>query len=605
MSLTNSSTQAVSVSLPKWADTVGWATQEPRVVDAMRTGYPRFFVPRVVKRLAVRIMQVQSESKYSSGVETTNDAELLSLIFSTQRYAKMAHQILSHEHPGTDSGSSIAALKVKWNGLITEVGTSEEESVLSDSRSATPEEPLTPPFLAEHMVSNIEKEMSVSKTHGAISPQVVTCHDEAHENQPSVDEFPSGTEDIFIVSFPKDLFPTAKAIWQHTGFGISSRRAMLWLGNAPFLSGSSDSSFDGYKKIDSSNARTKIQARISAGFSSKDLQVNQNDVFLYPSGMTAITEAAVAVRSIRDPRNQSPCAVAVFGFLYVDTFKTLTRILGYDTKLYRYLDSEIDKLEADLESGTLTLDAVFTEFPGNPLLQSPDLSRLRDLSIRYNFFLIVDDTVGGYVNVNVLSSCDLVCTSLTKLFSGKCNVMGGSVVVSPSSRFSHSLHFALDRNHEDGAWFAEDVLVMEQNSRDFDERARKASSNAEKVVALLRAHPSVEEVYYPKGSPTEGIYVRFQRRSEGGGYGHLLSVRFKDPRQAVVFHDKLDVAKGPSLGTNFTLASPYSLLAHYWDLEWASEYGVVEHLVRMSVGLEEEEWLLERVNRALNALREC
>jgi len=380
---------------------------------------------------------------------------------------------------------------------------------------------------------------------------------------------------------------------------------MLWLGNAPFLSGSSDSSFDGYKKIDSSNARTKIQARISAGFSSKDLQVNQNDVFLYPSGMTAITEAAVAVRSIRDPRNQSPCAVAVFGFLYVDTFKTLTRILGYDTTLYRYLDSEIDKLEADLESGTLTLDAVFTEFPGNPLLQSPDLSRLRDLSIRYNFFLIVDDTVGGYVNVNVLSSCDLVCTSLTKLFSGKCNVMGGSVVVSPSSRFSHSLHFALDRNHEDGAWFAEDVLVMEQNSRDFDERSRKASSNAEKVVALLRAHPSVEEVYYPKGSPTEGIYVRFQRRSEGGGYGHLLSVRFKDPRQAVVFHDKLDVAKGPSLGTNFTLASPYSLLAHYWDLEWASEYGVVEHLVRMSVGLEEEEWLLERVNRALNALREC
>ena len=243
---------------------------------------------------------------------------------------------------------------------------------------------------------------------------------------------------------------------------------------------------------------------------------------------------------------------------------------------------------------------MFTEFPGNPLLQSPDLSRLRDLSIAYNFLLIVDDTLSGYPNVNVLPSCDFICTSLTKLFSGKSNVMGGSIVVSPASRFFSHLHTALTAGHDIGTWFPDDILTMEQNSLDFDERAHKASGNAEKVVALLRTHPDVEEVYYPKGSPTQEIYARFRRPE--GGWGHLLSVRFKDAKKAVVFHDMLDVAKGPSLGTDFTLASPYAILAHYGDMEWAEGYGVVEHLMRISVGLEEEKWLLGRVERALKAL---
>ena len=81
----------------------------------------------------------------------------------------------------------------------------------------------------------------------------------------------------------------------------------------------------------------------------------------------------------------------------------------------------------------------------------------------------------------------------------------------------------------------------------------------------------------------------------------MLSVRFTAPERAVAFYDALDVAKGPSLGTNFTLCCAYTLLAHYKELEWAAEYGVVEDLVRISVGLEERGWLEERVARALKA----
>lgn len=63
--------------------------------------------------------------------------------------------------------------------------------------------------------------------------------------------------------------------------------------------------------------------------------------------------------------------------------------------------------------------------------------------------------------------------------------------------------------------------------------------------------------------------------------------------------DKLETAKGPSLGTNFTLCSPYTLLAHYGELEWAASFGVESDLVRISVGLEETEELVQIFERGL------
>ena len=69
--------------------------------------------------------------------------------------------------------------------------------------------------------------------------------------------------------------------------------------------------------------------------------------------------------------------------------------------------------------------ALFCEFPSNPLLQSPNLPRLRQLANKYRFLIIIDETVGGFVNVDVLQYADIITTSMSKLFSGSANVMGG------------------------------------------------------------------------------------------------------------------------------------------------------------------------------------
>jgi cystathionine gamma-synthase len=247
--------------------------------------------------------------------------------------------------------------------------------------------------------------------------------------------------------------------------------------------------------------------------------------------------------------------------------------------------------------------AFYTEFPGNPLLGSLDLERVYQLSRRFNFHVVVDDTVGTAVNLDLAPFCDIICTSLTKMFSGACNVMGGCVTISPGCMSKAALH-AILTSQDTNSYFPLDVLVMAENSRDFVERVHVANGNAEAIVAKLRNHPVVDRVFYPKGSATQHLYERYQRRGPAGraaGYGYLLSIRFVRDSAAVAFHDALDVAKGPSLGTNFTLCCPYTLLAHASELDWAAEFGVVEYLVRLSVGIEKREELEHIVERALEA----
>jgi len=131
-------------------------------------------------------------------------------------------------------------------------------------------------------------------------------------------------------------------------------------------------------------------------------------------------------------------------------------------------------------------------------------------------------------------------------------------------------------------------------------RAEKINKNAETVCDLLNSHPRVKEVYYPKYSATRPFYDAC--RTENGGYGGLFSVTFHEPSDAMAFYDFMDVDKGPSLGTNFTLSSPYVILAHYHELPWAQSFGVDPNLVRFSVGLEETNDLLSTFRRALSSL---
>ncbi|RDA84996.1 hypothetical protein CP532_3874 [Ophiocordyceps camponoti-leonardi (nom. inval.)] len=524
---------AVSVSLPTWKDTVGWAHRDESVLSQFQTGYPRFFVPHLVRDLGDKLVRWAKQPVAASAAVLLPSSTMAR---SCERYLKKQKKKKKKKDKGScqDQEDSIISFSVRFKDGFVQV------------------------------------------------------LDEGFHSSGPLDH-------VFVVLHPDSLSREAKAFWQHTGFGISSRFASFWLKNAPFLSEKRMM----MKKMSGPAEFLPVEearhAALSLGQRIADLYaVGRDDVFLYHTGMSAIAHAALALRG----DSEKAFRVAVFGFPYVDTFKVLSGVHGFDCVLYGHASTaELDGLEAELDSGT-RFDLLVTEFPGNPLLRSSDLDRLSTLSKKHGFSIIIDDTIGTAVNVDVVSSCDVICTSLTKMFSGACNVMGGSVVLSPLSRRHRSLRASLSAAYED-TYFPLDVVVMSQNSAAFESRVLMASRNAKKLVQRLRRHAAVDRVYYPWGDPTQHLYDRFRR--PGGEYGYLVSIRFVEPAAAVAFFDALDVAKGPSLGTNFTLCCAYTLLAHASELEWAAGFGVTEHLVRISVGIEEEESLVALVDAALAA----
>jgi cystathionine gamma-synthase len=118
-----------------------------------------------------------------------------------------------------------------------------------------------------------------------------------------------------------------------------------------------------------------------------------------------------------------------YRFPYTDTYKVLLKwgpgchFLGYGgtTDI-----PALEQLLASQDSAEPPILALFCEFAGNPLLSSPDLVRIRQLADQYGFLLVVDETIGNFINVEVLPYSDIVVSSLTKVFSGDANCMGGS-----------------------------------------------------------------------------------------------------------------------------------------------------------------------------------
>jgi len=245
------------------------------------------------------------------------------------------------------------------------------------------------------------------------------------------------------------------------------------------------------------------------------------------------------------------------------------------------------------------ISGVFCEMPSNPLLRCVRVSRFATALRDHGIPLIIDDTIAGVTNIDALKFADAVTTSLTKTFSGAGDVLAGAVTLNPNSPHYADFHRLLrEESPSNSLLWHEDALVLEKNSRDFVERSARMSVNAAALAAWLEQQPAVEAVYYPRDGDGFEEVAR-----PGAGRGCLLSFVLRNPGHAPAVYDNLQVSKGPSLGTNFTLCCPYTLLAHYTELEWAARCGVRADLLRVSVGLEEIDDLTARFARALEFAR--
>ena len=392
---------------------------------------------------------------------------------------------------------------------------------------------------------------------------------------PEADVHLRGLDDspVTLISFPEALADHAKEYWQHAGEGISSRCAEALLNGTPMP--------------DAPSSRTTILQRL-ADFTGAAV----DSIYLFPSGMAAIHAAYMASRKLKPDM-----PTAQFAFPYGDTLKLQNKFNPAGALFYaRGDEKDQQQLERDLTANNIS--GLFCEFPTNPLLTSVDLSRLRALADRHRFPIILDETLGACINQDTLAAADVTVISLTKFFSGTSDVMAGALIINPAAPFATHFRKQINDIHEPEAFHPADIIQLETDSRDCRERVEQINRTALEVCEYLSRNPMVESVYYPAFTDRE-MYDRFRRPD--GGYGGLFSIVLKNAAKVTeAFYDALEITKGPNLGTSFSLCCPFTLIAHYHELEWAESAGASRYLIRISVGLEPAGELIARIERAIS-----
>jgi len=396
---------------------------------------------------------------------------------------------------------------------------------------------------------------------------------------------------LFVVFFPAQTSAgmEAKAYWQHTGELVTSRRAEMALRDLGLTVRhvtAAGTSHHAAHHLDPP-VFYKLQQRIG-----HLTHTPPSTVHLVASGMASLFTALRAAQQRSMEQTGSGGTSIVFGFPYLDTLKMCSRreFCPGGVQFFGNGDNnDMLALEQWLEARPpRACSVLFTEIPSNPLLLTPNFNKLRQLATKHQFTLVVDDTIGNYANLKLFGpqGADVVCTSLTKLFSGRGDAMAGALVVNPNTTTGQQLLSSSTVLRDEGpssTLFAADAWAIYHNSQDFEQRNTRINATAEQLADYLLDHASVAKVYYPKYT----THYPSLATQPTGYYGGLVSIVLGTHMCQRTFFDALDIAKGPSLGTNFTLMCPYTLLAHYHELDFCLTYNVEPNLLRLSVGLED------------------
>lgn len=380
-------------------------------------------------------------------------------------------------------------------------------------------------------------------------------------------------------------------VWQNTGTGILTRPAeellkyvntdfkeVEWLGDLDDIPAPS--------YYPESEAHGQLRKRISdllhrAPVDPDKVKVMPDDVYLFQTGMASIHRLNQALIQ------RCPGTILVLGSVFPSTWHLFNETPGGMKHIGDARDGVVDNVEEYLEAtykDGKTISYAFLEFPSNPILVSVDLKRLRNIANKYNFPVVVDDTVGSFCNIDILPATDILITSCTKSFSGYADVMAGSAVLNPLSPFYTSMKQIISSTFQN-EFFAADADALLANSSNYLARSTILNRNAAALAdcfATRAADPDspVKRVLYPTKSDTRDNYEAFMRKTTPEftpGYGCLLAVEFEDLATARAFYDNLQLHCGPHLGAHLTLALPFNALANGRTPEEAKYHASVSH----------------------------
>jgi cystathionine gamma-synthase len=415
-----------------------------------------------------------------------------------------------------------------------------------------------------------------------------------------------GTAQIFSrdnlhgVSHPAadaDTFRITKLFLQNLGGFLSSREAedhlvRLGLLAAPF---DVETFPDGSDK--SSNAAAEVRAQLRRVLPT----CADADLVLANCGMSAIWSAFRAVSELQAARGRT--IWLQLGWLYLDTICILQKFTGAPASDYVYIRDVFDlpALERIFAAHGARIAGVVAEVPTNPLIQTPDLPALSALCRRHGARLIVDPSVAGVFNLNVLPHADVVATSLTKYAASGGDLTAGLAAVNPASPDTAELRRRIATEVE--PLYPRDLARLAAQIGRTDAVLALINAGTARVAAFLQTHPAVAEVCWALSPASRTAYTRLARAPDATG--GMITFTLKAPGALEKFYDRLRLPKGPSFGMTTTLICPFMYLAHYELV--TTPAGLAElaaskldpDLLRLCVGTEPPEEIIAVLAEAL------
>jgi cystathionine gamma-synthase len=233
---------------------------------------------------------------------------------------------------------------------------------------------------------------------------------------------------------------------------------------------------------------------------------------------------------------------------------------------------------------------VWVETPSNPLLRVSDIARIAEIAHAGGARCLIDNTWASPVLQHPFAlGADLALHSTTKYLAGHCDVLSGAVVARADDQFFQRVRLIQLQGGAVAPPF--DCWLVLRGIRTLPYRMRAHCANARRVAEFLARHPRVEAVHFP-GLPSHPNHAVAARQM--ADFGGMLSFQVRGGKS-----EALRVAAGLRIILRATsLGGPDTLIEHRASIE-PPEKGTPENLLRLSVGLEHPDDLIEDLAQAL------
>ncbi|PSL40557.1 cystathionine gamma-lyase/homocysteine desulfhydrase [Planomicrobium soli] len=308
--------------------------------------------------------------------------------------------------------------------------------------------------------------------------------------------------------------------------------------------------------------------------------------FAFSSGMAAISSVMMMF--------SSGDHIVLTDDVYGGTYRVMNKVLNRFGLEFTFVDTgDLAAVEAAVQENT---KAIFIETPTNPLLKVTDIEAVAKFAKSKGLLTIVDNTfMTPYLQNPIKLGADIVLHSATKYIGGHSDVVAGLVVVN-TPQLAEELHFV--QNSVGAVLGPQDSWLLMRGLKTLGIRMEETNSNTLKIAQFLDQHEKVGLVIYPG---LESHVGRELMQKQATGFGGMISFDVGSREKAGELIAKLKYfTLAESLGAVESLISVPAQMTHASiPVERRGELGIVDGLVRISVGIEDVEDLIEDLDNAL------